>query len=91
MADDDDVVNPGMVIVTLVPNDSATNTSCPDCHRRFKAGDEVFISIDEKVLLHVTCVVALALVASVRNFIPADAQSVYEHLRETLIRTNADG
>ena len=87
----EDAVNPGMIIITLAPNDSALAKSCPDCHKQFKAHDAVFCSIDEAVLLHVSCVIALALVASLHNLIPADQASVYEHLRQTVLDAAAAG
>lgn len=57
-------VNTQMIVVTLVPNDRWTKERCPNCHRPFVAGERVFESFDASVALHVSCVVALALVAS---------------------------
>jgi hypothetical protein len=67
MTDDDEVINPEMVIVHFVPDEPALARRCPNCHRRFTAGDQVFVSLREEVIIHVSCVVGLALVASVRN------------------------
>lgn len=61
MSDD---VNTQMIIVTLVPNDRWTKKRCPNCHKPFQAGERVFESYDAGVALHVSCVVALALTAS---------------------------
>jgi hypothetical protein len=84
---DDDVVNPEMVIVTLVPDEPALARHCPNCHRQFKARDQVFVSLREEVMIHASCIVGLALVASVRNFIPATPETTYDHLREYLLDT----
>lgn len=82
---DDEVINPEMIIVRLVKNDIALSRRCPNCHKQFKAHDEVFVSVDEAVTIHVSCIVGLALVASVRNFVPATTEAAYEHVREYLV------
>lgn len=79
-------LNPGMIIVALVQNDRALRARCPDCHKQFKAHERVFMSVDERVAIHVSCVVALALVATMQDYIPATPDGVYEHLREELLK-----
>lgn len=58
--------DPTMIIVTLVPNERWIGQRCPNCVAPFQAGDEVFESVDQRAALHVSCVVSLALVASLR-------------------------
>jgi hypothetical protein len=86
---DDDAINPGMIIVALVPNEPALARQCPNCHHQFKAHEHVFVSLGEEVMIHATCIVALALVASVRNFVPATPDGVYDHLRNQLLDATA--
>jgi hypothetical protein len=78
-----------MVIVTLVAHEPALERSCPNCHRKFKAREQVFVSVGEEVLIHVTCVVGLALVAAVHDVVPATTEGVYNHLREHVLDTAA--
>jgi hypothetical protein len=56
-----------MIAVTLVPNERWVGTRCPNCHSPYRSGDKVFESVDQKVAIHVSCVVALALIASLEN------------------------
>lgn len=85
MAEDDETFQPGMIIVALVPNEPALARRCPDCHKQYKAHDEVFVSVDEAVMIHVSCVVALALIASMRNVGPATLNAAYEHSRQQVL------
>lgn len=63
----DDDLYPGMVIVTLVEHESATQRHCPHCHAQLAAGDRVFESLDAQTVIHVTCVTALALIATLQG------------------------
>jgi hypothetical protein len=87
--DDPESINPGMVIVTLVPDEPALSRFCPDCHKQFKAREEVFVSWGEEFMIHATCVVALALAATLHNIVLATPEGVYGHLREQLLEQTA--
>ena len=63
----DSNINPQMIIVTLVHNDRWCGKRCPNCLKMFRAGEDVFESLDQQTALHVTCIVALALVASLHT------------------------
>lgn len=89
MADPEEGFTPEMVLVTLVPNEPALSRQCPNCRRQFKAKEKVFVSLGEEVMIHATCIVGLALVASLHGFVPATPDGTYEHLRETLLEASA--
>lgn len=78
-------VNSEMVIVTVAVRDVLCDARCPNCVRRFRAGDEVFLSLDERVALHVECVIGLALVATLRPPSEVAIAAEYRQNREALI------
>lgn len=80
-----DAVNPEMVIVTLVSMDLWVGKLCPNCRVKFRKGDEVFESVDQATALHVTCVVALALVATLRPPSELAVAAEYEARRDELL------
>lgn len=84
-------VNPSMIIVVLVPHERWLDEACPNCHRPFRPFDQVFESVDQKVAIHVHCVVALALVASAQGPKPASKEAVaIEYRRQRLAILNDD-
>lgn len=83
--------NPEMVIVTIGPGDRLLRRICPNCLQPPRIGAEVFVSLDEGTAIHVTCVVALALVATLRPPSEVEAAARYRELRNELIDTLQDG
>lgn len=60
-------VNPEMIIVTLVAGEHWIGRLCPNCVHPFGVGESVFESADQRTAIHVTCVIALALVATLQT------------------------
>lgn len=76
-----------MVIVTLAARDIWCGKRCPNCVRKFRGGEDVFLSADEQTAIHVECVVALALVATLRTPTEAQAADEYRANRVALIES----
>lgn len=78
--------NRGMVIVVAAENDSILrDRTCPACLKPFPAGSQVFESWDQTVAIHVTCVVSLALVATLRTPDEAEIEATYQAYRQELL------
>lgn len=78
-------VNSEMVIVTVAARDLLCDLRCPNCDKRLRAGDAVFLSRDEQVALHVECVIGLALIATLRPPSEVAVAAEYRQNREALI------
>lgn len=86
-------VNPSMIIVSLVPGDRWVREGCPNCHQIFRAYDQVFESVDQRVAIHVHCVVALALLASAQGPLAPKDETVaiqYRQIREAILAEEGD-
>ena len=81
----------GMRLVHAVDHDCALEGRlCPHCSRPFVRGEAVFEDWAQTVAIHADCVVALALLYSLRDPTVAEIEANYDHRRETLLQELGD-